>query len=61
MAVSELVYGKVERVVVEGLDEKDRVVVRTVDTAGEDITLFTPLWAQVPHPDRARAMVDRLM
>jgi hypothetical protein len=46
VAVSELVYGKIERVVVEGLNEKDRVVVRTVDTAGEDITLFTPLWAQ---------------
>ena len=61
VAVSELVYGKVERVLVEGLDEKDRVVVRTVDTAGEDITLFMPLWARVPHPDRARSMVSRAM
>jgi hypothetical protein len=61
VAVSELVYGKIERVVVEGLNEKDRVVVRTVDTAGEDITLFTPLWAQVPHSDRARLIADRLM
>jgi hypothetical protein len=36
-------------------------VVRTVDTSGEDITLFTPLWARVPHPDRARSMMKRLM
>jgi hypothetical protein len=56
-----LVYGNVERVVVEGLDEKDRVVVRTVNTAGEDITLFTPIWARVPHPDHIRSMVARLL
>jgi hypothetical protein len=61
VAASDLVYGKVERVVVEGLDEKDRLVVRTVDTAGEDITLFTPLWARVPHPDRARLIAARLV
>jgi hypothetical protein len=61
VAVSELVYGKVERVLVEDLAGKDRVVVRTVNTAGEDITLFTPLWAHVPHPDRARSMVSRLV
>lgn len=61
VATSELVYGKVESVVVNGLDEKDRIVVRTVNTAGEDITLFTPLWARVPHPDRARSMVTRLL
>lgn len=61
VAVSAMVYGKVERIAVEGLDARDRLVVRTVNTAGEDITLFTPLWAQVPHPDRARAIIDRLM
>jgi hypothetical protein len=61
VAISELVYGKVERVVVEGLDEKDRVVVRTVNTAGEDITLFTPIWARVPHPDHVHSMVARLL
>jgi len=61
VAVSDQVYGKVERVLVTGLDDKDRIVVRTVNTAGEDITLFTPLWAHVPHPDRARAIVGRLM
>lgn len=60
VAVSELVYGKVERVVVSGLNEQDRLVVRIVDTGGEDITLFTPLWARVPDPDHARAMVDHL-
>ncbi len=61
VAVSALVYGRVERVVVDGLDEKDRVVVRTVNTSGEDITLFTPLWAGSPDVDRARVMVRRLM
>jgi len=61
VAVSALVYGAVERVVVRDLDEKDRVLVRTVDSDGEDITLFTPLWARMPHPDRAAAMVQGLM
>jgi hypothetical protein len=61
VAVSTLVYGRVDRVVIEGLGEKDRVVVRTVDTASEDITLFTPLWARAADPDRARSMVNRLL
>ena len=59
VAVSSLVYGKVERVVVEGLDGKDRAVVRTVNTSGEDITLFSPLWAGAPDAERARAMARR--
>jgi hypothetical protein len=46
--------------VVEGLDEKDRVVVRAVNTASQDITLFAPLWAGAPQPERARLLVHRL-
>ena len=61
VAVSAQVYGVVDRVLIHGLDDQDRVVVRSVNTAGEDITLFTPLWARVPHPDRARLIVERLM
>src|SRR5574340_153360 len=60
VAVSALVYGKVDRVVIEGLNEKDRAVVRTVNTSGEDITLFTPLWAGAPEAGEARALMKRL-
>jgi hypothetical protein len=61
VATSLMVYSRLEGITIEGLDQKDRVVVRTVDTTSEDITLFTPLWAHLSHPDHAQAMVNRLM
>jgi len=60
VAVSRNAYRKVDRISIEGLQETDRVVVRTVDTTGEDITLFTPLWAHVASAEHAQAMLNRL-
>lgn len=61
VAVSARVYGKVTRVVVADLDEKDRVMVRTVNTSAEDVTLFTPLWAGAPRPEQAAMMMKRVI
>ena len=41
-----------------GLDEKDKVVVKLIDTTGEDLTLALPLWAHVPEAQQANA-IDR--
>jgi hypothetical protein len=60
VGLSALVYGQVERVVIDGLAEKDRVVVRTVNTSGEDITLFTPLWAGAADGGQAQSALRRL-
>jgi len=61
VATSQKVYTRVGRVSVRGLDEKDRVVVKTVDTTGEDLTLALPLWAGIPTKQRAQAMVGRTL
>ena len=48
------VYRKVNRLKIHGLEEKDKVILRSVDSAGEDITLFTPLWAHLAEPGQAQ-------
>ncbi len=55
-AISEKVYCKVRHIVVSGLEENDKLVVRTVDATGQDITLFTPLWAHIPDQARAESI-----
>jgi hypothetical protein len=60
VAVSQMLYSGIERIEAEGLEDTDELVVRTVDSTTEDITLFTPLWARLPDHDQARAMLSRL-
>ncbi len=59
VATSQKVFSKVGRISVTGLDENDRVIIRTVDTTAEDITLFTPLWARIPDHQLAQVMIAR--
>ncbi len=61
VATSQNVYGRINRIMVKGLDEQDRLVVQTVDTSGEDITLFTPLWAHLPDQEQAEGMLRRTL
>ena len=42
-----------------GLDEKDKVVVKLIDTTGEDITLALPLWAGIPEAQQANTLIGR--
>ena len=42
-----------------GLDEKDKIIVKLIDTTGEDITLALPLWAGVPEAQQANALIGR--
>jgi hypothetical protein len=59
VATTQNVFSRVGRVTVTGLEEKDKAVVKTVDTTGEDITLALPLWAGAVEKQRAYAMVGR--
>jgi hypothetical protein len=61
VAVSEKAYGRIDRITAEGLEAQDRLFVRTVDSSVEDITLFAPVWAHLPEPEQARAMLKRLL
>jgi hypothetical protein len=59
VATSEKVFSKIGRVSVKGLEEKDKFVLRVVDTTLEDITLFVPLWARIPDEQRAQLLIGR--
>jgi len=59
VATSRNVYTRVGRVTVRGLDEKDRVNVKVIDTTGEDITLALPIWAGVPDRQKVNTLVGR--
>lgn len=59
VATSQKLFSRVGRVTVTGLDEKDKIIVKQIDTTGEDITLALPLWAGVPETQEANALVGR--
>lgn len=57
VATTQKVFSKVGRVSVTGLDEKDKIIIRTAATTIQDMTLFTPLWAGIPSPEHAETLV----
>jgi hypothetical protein len=59
VATSQNVFTRISRISVRGLEEKDRVIVKTVDTTGEDLTLALPLWAGLPDAQHAQVMIAR--
>ncbi|MCA2000737.1 MAG: hypothetical protein LDL51_02605 [Chloroflexi bacterium] len=61
VAATRTLFTRVGRVSVTGLDEKDRIVVKLVDTSGEDLTLALPLWARAAGEQQANALIGRNM
>ena len=59
VATTQKLFTRVGRVSVAGLDEKDKIIVKLIDTTGEDITLALPLWAGVPEAQQATALIGR--
>ena len=59
VATTQKLFKRVGRVMVKGLDENDKIVVKLIDTTGEDITLALPLWAGVPEAQQANALIGR--
>ena len=59
VATSQKIYSRIGRVTVSGLDEKDKINVRIIDTTGEDITLALPMWAGIPDKQKAYALIGR--
>ncbi len=57
VATSQRVYNKVSRLKIDGLEEADKVILRSVNCAVEDITLFTPLWAHLAEQAQAQELV----
>jgi hypothetical protein len=59
VATTQKTFTRVARVSVTGLDEKDKVIVKLIDTTGEDITLALPLWAHIPEAQQANTLIGR--
>ncbi len=57
-AITEHTFLAIERVEARGLEEGDRVRIFTPDYSVEDCSLLLPLWAGVPHTDRAHQLVE---
>jgi hypothetical protein len=61
VATTQKAWTKIGRISIKGVDKQDRVLVSIVNMASEDITLFTPLWARIPDPQRAQVMISRTL
>jgi hypothetical protein len=59
VATTQKLFARVGRISVTGLDEKDKVIVKLIDTSSEDITLALPLWAGIPEAQQANALIGR--
>lgn len=57
-ANSQHLYRQIETIEVSGLSDGDTAWLRTIDYTQEDISLLLPLWAGIPTPERARALVE---
>lgn len=57
VAVTEGLFTALEEVQVRGLGERDRWSVSVVNYAGDEYILLLPLWAEIPSPERADAMI----
>lgn len=60
-ATSDKLYSALDRVEVGGLTDEFEVAVSTVDYSRQDQTLLLPLWAGLPDPTRAEALVRRTL
>jgi len=61
IATTHRIYDRVDLITVRGLEAGDRIVVRTIDTSGKDLTLALPLWAGIPSRQQAQSMVNKTL
>ncbi len=54
----ERVYKRINSIDVQGVQAKDIVTVFTVNYHFHDLTSFVPLWAGIPDPEKAQAMIN---
>lgn len=61
VATTRGLFTSVSSVQVAGVEKRDKVSLHVMDFGGEDISLFLPLWAEIPATTRARALVSRTL
>jgi hypothetical protein len=58
VATTRFVYNRIDEIVINGLEKRDRVSVSIMDFSNADITLFLPLWAGIPDGNSAAELVS---
>ncbi|MCD4673963.1 MAG: hypothetical protein K8R77_14975 [Anaerolineaceae bacterium] len=53
------VFMQLEEVNIRGLSARDTGTLAAIDYTQEDISLFVPLWAGVPEPQRAKTLIEK--
>jgi hypothetical protein len=61
VATSRNLYTRLDEVEITGVEKRDHVSLQIMDFSGEDITLFLPLWAEIPDLPRASAITDQTL
>jgi len=59
VATSQKTYSRVGKVEVRGLEGNDKIIVKVIDTSGEDLTLALPVWAGIPDKQKVHALIGR--
>jgi hypothetical protein len=61
VATSRMAYTDVTEIIASGLEKGDQVSLSVMDFSAEDASLFLPLWAGIPSPDRAAQIVSQTL
>jgi hypothetical protein len=60
-ATSRQLYTRLDKVEISGVEAHDQVSLQVMDFSNEDVTLFLPIWAGIPDPLRAHALITRTL
>ncbi|MCX7608357.1 MAG: alpha,alpha-trehalase [Anaerolineales bacterium] len=59
VATSQNLFTSLQTVQIENLNKSDRIILQTADYSREDISLFLPIWAEVPSRQRLQVLMSR--
>jgi len=59
VATSQKVYTRIGKVVIDDVEEEDKIIIRTVDLTADDQTQLLPLWAGMMEEQQASTLVSR--
>lgn len=60
-ATSKKVFTKIGKVTLYGVEDEDKIIIRSVDLSGDDQTQLLPLWAGMMDEKQANALVTRTL
>jgi hypothetical protein len=61
LATTQNTFKSLKNVEVNGLVDGDQGSIHTVDFTQEDLSLLLPLWAEIPNPKQAKALVEKTL